>query len=69
MKRPIRISIVLVIAFALIVGLFQVADGSSLRGGGGKACRVGWNTRTSTCLVIAPLYEGLGIKPLVGWNS
>ena len=68
MKKLIQISIVLVIAFALIVGLFQVADGSALAGGG-NACRVGWNTRTGTCLVIAPLYEGLGIKPLVGWNS
>ena len=68
MKKLIQISIVLVIAFALIVGLFQVAGGSSLAGGG-NACRVGWNTRTGACLAVAPSYEGPGIKPLVGWNS
>ena len=32
MKKLIQVSIVLVIAFALIVGLFQVADGSALAG-------------------------------------
>ena len=69
MKKLIQISIVLVIAFALILGLFQVADVGALAGGGGNACRVGWNTRTGTCLVVAPLYQGPGIKPLVGWNS
>ena len=68
MKKLIQISIVLVIAFALILGLFQVTGGGALAGGG-NACRVGWNTRTGTCLVTAPLYQGPGIKPLVGWNS
>jgi len=68
MKKLIQISIILVIAFALIAGPFQVAGGNTLASGG-NACRVGWNTRTGTCLAVPPIYEGPVIKPLVGWNS
>lgn len=68
MKKLIQVSIVLVLAIALIVGLLQVAGGNTLAGGG-NACRVGWNSRTGTCLAVAPLYQGPGVKPLIGWNS
>ncbi|MGZ9164327.1 MAG: hypothetical protein ACXW4U_04045 [Anaerolineales bacterium] len=68
MKKLIQVSIVLFLAITLIVGPLQVA-GDNMLASGGNACRVGWNTRTGTCLDIAPLYEGPGIKPLVGWNG
>ena len=68
MKKLIQVCIVLAIAFALLVGLFQIAGGSPLAGGG-NACRVGWNTRTGDCLAAAPSLPIPPIKPLVGWNS
>jgi len=68
MKKLIQVSIVLFLAITLIVGPLQVA-GDNMLASGGNACRVGWNTRTGTCLAIAPLYQGPVIRPNVGWNG
>jgi len=68
MKRLIQISIVLVLALALIVGLFQIGIGSELATAG-NACRVGWNTRTGTCLADAIRFPGSDPMPNVGWNG
>lgn len=68
MKRLLQITIVLVLALALIVGLFQyvaISERSSASG----SCRVGWNGRTSNCLTLALVQKLPGPMPQVGWNS
>jgi len=69
MRKLIQVSLVLVVALALIIGLFQVADGNSLAGSGGASCRVGWNTRNGACYVAVTHHQGPDFKPYVGWNS
>jgi len=68
MKKFLQISIVLVLALALIVGLFQIGIGSELPTAG-TACRVGWNTRTGSCLALGIGVGGPIYMPNVGWNS
>jgi len=68
MKKLLQISIVLVLALALIVGLFQIGIGSELPVAG-SACRVGWNTRTGSCLALGIGVGGPIFMPNVGWNS
>lgn len=68
MKKLIQVSLVLVLAIAITGGPFQVA-GSGPLAGGENACPVGWNSIAGTCPAIAPLDQGPGIKPLVGWNT
>lgn len=68
MKKLIQISVILVLAIALVVGLFQIGIGSEIPMAS-KSCRVGWNTRASSCLAL-----GIGVKvpidrPDVGWNG
>ena len=67
MKKFIQISIVLIVAVALVIGLLQNWTGSELPMSG-NACRVGWNTRTDHCLALGP-GSGAPVKPTVGWNS
>ena len=68
MKKLLQISVVLVLALALIVGLFQIGIGSELPSAS-TACRVGWNTRTGTCLALGIGVGGPIYMPNVGWNS
>jgi hypothetical protein len=68
MKRLLQISIVLVLALALIVGLFQYTATIDLSTAGGS-CRVGWNGRTSNCLTLALAQKLPGPMPQVGWNG
>ena len=68
MKKLLQISIVLVLALALIVGLFQIGIGSDLPSAS-TACRVGWNTRTGSCLALRIGVRGPIFIPNVGWNS
>ena len=68
MKRILQISIVLVLAIALIVGLFQIGIGSELPTAG-NACRVGWNTRAGNCLALGIGVRGPIYMPNVGWNG
>jgi hypothetical protein len=68
MKRLLQISIVLVLALALIVGLFQYTATSELAATG-SSCRVGWNSRTTNCSTLALLQKLPGPMPQVGWNS
>jgi hypothetical protein len=70
MKKFIQISILLVLAIALIIGLFQIGIGSELaQAGSGSACRVGWNTRTRPCLALGTGLKGPILQPNVGWNG
>jgi hypothetical protein len=62
MKRLIQISIVLILALILIVGLIQFTEGNALARGG-NVCRVGWNSRTDACLASGK------DACRVGWNS
>lgn len=68
MKRLLQISILLVLALALIVGLFQIGMGPELSSTG-STCRVGWNTRAGSCLALGTVPWLPGILPQVGWNS
>jgi hypothetical protein len=68
MKRLLQISLVLVLALALIVGLFQNTAMSELSTTG-SSCRVGWNSRTSNCSTLALIQKLPGAMPQVGWNS
>jgi hypothetical protein len=68
MKRLLQISILLVLAFALIVGMLQIGLGSELPTAG-SACRVGWNGRATSCLVLGPSLKGPVMSPQVGWNG
>lgn len=68
MKKLLQISIILVLALALIVGLFQIGIGSELSTAG-NSCRVGWNTRVGNCLAVAPDPKVPNRIPRVGWNS
>ena len=68
MKKLLQISIVLVLALALIVGLFQIGIGSELSTAA-KSCRVGWNTRAPSCLALGIGVGGPIYMPNVGWNS
>jgi len=69
MKKLIQISLVIVVSLALVFGLLLYTDGGSLTGGGGNSCRVGWNTRTGTCLAGKIWFPGDDKMPNVGWNS
>jgi len=68
MKKLLQISIVLVLALVLIVGLFQIGIGSELPSAR-NACRVGWNTRTGNCLALGIGVGGPIYMPSVGWNT
>ena len=68
MKKLLQISIVLVLALALIVGLFQIGIGSELPTAG-NSCRVGWNTRAGNCLALGPSPNVPTRMPRVGWNT
>jgi len=68
MKKLLQISIVLVLALALIVGLFQIGIGSELPTAG-SACRVDWNTGTGSCLALGIGVGGPIFMPNVGWTS
>jgi hypothetical protein len=68
MKKLLQISIILVLALALIVGLFQIGIGTELPTAS-NACRVGWNTRTGSCLALGIKVDGPIFMPNVGWNS
>jgi hypothetical protein len=68
MKRLLQISILLVLAFALIVGMLQIGIGSELPTAG-TACRVGWNGRATSCLALVPSPSLPVIRPMVGWNG
>jgi len=68
MKKLLQISIVLVLALALIIGLFQIGIGSELPSAR-NACRVGWNTRTGSCLALGIGDGGPIYMPSVGWNT
>lgn len=68
MKKLLQISIVLVLAFALIVGLFQIGIGSELPTAA-HSCRVGWNTRANNCLALVSSPKVPGRMPQVGWNN
>ena len=65
MKKLIQVSIVLVLALALIIGLLQISGDAPQAA---RSCRVGWNGRTENCLVLAPT---LGFRPKseVGWSG
>ena len=70
MKKLLQISIVLVLALALIVGLFQIGIGSELpTAGNPHPCRVGWNTRNGSCLALGIGVGGTIYMPNVGWNG
>jgi len=66
MKKLIQISLVIVVTFALVFGLFMYPDNGLLAAG---SCRVGWNTRTGSCLADSIWLPGSGYTPNVGWNS
>ena len=68
MKKFIQISIMLVLAIALIIGLFPIGIGSEFPQAG-SPCRVGWNTRTGTCLALGTGLNGPIMQPNVGWNG
>jgi hypothetical protein len=68
MKRLLQITMVLVLALALIVGLFQHIAISELATSG-SSCRVGWNGRTSNCITLALSSKLPGPIQQVGWNS
>lgn len=68
MKKLLQISIVLILAFALIVGLFQIGAGSELTTAR-NTCRVGWNTRAGSCLALGTRAGGPIYMPNVGWNG
>jgi hypothetical protein len=68
MKKLIQVSIVLVVALALIVGLFQIGIGSELPQAA-NPCRVGWNTRNPHCLALGTGLESPILRPNVGWNG
>lgn len=65
MKKLIQVSILFVLALALIVGLLQIGGDVPQAA---KSCRVGWNGRPAHCLVLAPM-PGIQPKPQVGWNG
>jgi hypothetical protein len=69
MKKLIQILLVLVVTVTLVFGLLQFTAGSSPAVGGNTACRVGWNSRTGTCLAGIIQLPGDGYMPNVGWNS
>jgi hypothetical protein len=68
MKRLLQITIVLVLALALIIGLFPHIAISELSSAG-SSCRVGWNGRTSNCITLALSSKLPGPIYQVGWNS
>jgi hypothetical protein len=68
MKRLLQISILLVLAFALIVGMLQIGIGSELPTAG-NTCRVGWNSRAGSCLALGVSLKNPVRSPQVGWNS
>jgi hypothetical protein len=69
MKKLIQILLVLVVTVTLVFGLLQFTAGSSPAVGGNTSCRVGWNSRTGTCLAGLIRLPGDGYMPNVGWNS
>lgn len=69
MKKFIQVSLVVVVSLALVFGLLLYTDGNSLAGGGVNSCRVGWNTRTGSCLASKIWFPGDDNMPNVGWNS
>jgi hypothetical protein len=69
MKKFIQISMMLVLAIALLVGHFQVGLGSDLPPTA-DSCRVGWNTRVGNCVSAVPTPKVPIIHPNgVGWNG
>ena len=69
MKKLIQVSIMLVLAIALLVGHFQVGLGSDLPPTV-DSCRVGWNTRAGNCVPAVPTPKVPVIQPnSVGWNG
>lgn len=68
MKKFIQVLLVIVVSIALVFGLLLYTDGS-LASGGSNSCRVGWNTRTYSCLATRIGLPGDGYMPNVGWNS
>lgn len=68
MKKLVQISIVIALALVLIVGLLQIGSVSD-QFAGGSSCRVGWNTRTGTCLALLSYPKPPVFQPNVGWNS
>ena len=69
MKKLIQILLVLVVTVTLVFGLLQFTKGSSLAGGGNNSCRVGWNSRTGSCLAARTGFPGDDPMPAVGWNK
>jgi hypothetical protein len=68
MKKLLQISIVLVLALALIIGLFQIGIGGELPTAG-NSCHVGSNTTTNSCLALLPSPKVPGSIQRVGWNG
>jgi hypothetical protein len=69
MKKLIQVSIVLTLAFALLVGHFQIGLGGDLPPTA-DSCRVGWNTRAGQCVPVAPNLKAPIVNPnSVGWNG
>ena len=68
MKKLLQISIVLVLAVALIVGLFQIGIGSELAAAG-NSCHVGGNTTTNNCLAVESSPKVPGSMQRVGWHG
>lgn len=65
MKKLIQVSLVLILALALIVGLVQIG-GDALQAA--NSCRVGWNGRATNCLALVPI-SAMQPKPRAGWNG
>jgi hypothetical protein len=69
MKKLIQVSLMLVLAIALLVGHFQVGLGSDLSPTA-DSCRVGWNTRAGSCVLEVSTPKVPAIQPnSVGWNG
>lgn len=74
-KRFIQISFVVLVVITMVVTVLSLTGTDSAMAG--KDClRVGWNSRSYTCLAVAPQdLKGEffklppGILPQVGWNS
>lgn len=68
MKKLLQISIVLVLALALIIGLFQIGIGSELVTVG-NSCHVDGNITTNNCLAVLSSPKVPGSMQRVGWNG
>lgn len=69
MRKLIQILLVLVVTVSLVFGLLQFTNGSSPVVGGNNSCRVGWNSRTSSCFAGIIWFPGGDATPNVGWNK